>query len=123
MKKVPLSGSLPDIFSAEPYKQEVCGNYLLKAFHDIGPMAASNGGAVIIAYPFVLAAIELATQDAVYFVTAETGLMFNTYFLCAFDGTGRHINFGPLDSKSGDVEFWQKALPIIVGALERDAKK
>lgn len=117
---VPLTGSVPDIFSAEPVWMDAYSKELvLVAFRDIKPLAASQGARATIEYPFVMAVIDMKIMKPVYLLTAELGVMSNTSCLCAFDGGGMHLNFGSWDMNSNEMEFIDKAKSMIFAMLDR----
>lgn len=117
--EVPLTGSTPDIFDAEPFWSERHGRFSLLAFRAIAPLAVRNGGRAVITYPLVMAAFEPEAGRPAFLVTVETGSMANGSFLCGFDGTGRHLNYGQWDDEAGEKAFLERAMSVTTGVLDR----
>ena len=113
MTAIPLTGSTPDIFNAEPFFLTRSGPYLVLAFRDIEPLAARNGRRAILTYPLVMAVLERNEGGMVFAVTVEVGQMLGTCCLCAFDEGGRHLNMGNWDLALGEDAFVRRALETV----------
>lgn len=112
LPRVPESGSMPDVEDEEPFFEAEVGAYDVAAYRDILPIGVREGGKPVIKYPLVLAATD-CFDDPVFFVAVEVGEMFGTCNLCAFDGEGRHLNFGPWDLDDASEKFLERALAIV----------
>lgn len=73
----------------------------------------------MVEYPYVLALLKPSNRAAVYFVTVEAGMMFNTCMLCAFDSEGVHLNFGPWESSADSEAFLARALEIATSRVKQ----
>lgn len=112
LPRVAESGSMPDVEDEEPFFEAEVGAYDVAAYRDILPLVVREGGKPVVRYPLVMAATD-CFDDPVFFVTVELGEMFGTCNLCAFDGEGRHSNFGQWNLKEGDEAFLERALVIV----------
>jgi hypothetical protein len=119
MQKVPFSASTPDVVGHRSFYMERIGEYAALAFRDVLPLAARDGGAAIITYPFVLAVCEARDGSVVLFVTVEKGEMFGTSALCGFDGDGTHHYFGSWNMDQPDEAFVERAVEIARAQLRR----
>jgi hypothetical protein len=105
MKPVPFSNAYPDLANLTPFKSEQHDGFIFAYFNDIKPLGARNGGHSIIFYRYVLSVSQEQIVNAIYFVTAEIGMMFGTSKICAFDSDGVHHNLGDWPKEAGAQHF------------------
>lgn len=112
LEELPPTGSTPDIAHASPFDKRAIGDFIALAFRNISPIGKRLNGSAVVEYPYVLALIKPSNGAAVFFVTVEAGMMFDTYMLCSFDSNGQHSNFGSWSRDTGDDAFLARAHEI-----------
>jgi hypothetical protein len=108
MEQVPTSGAVPDIASSNPFHVEENVEIKLLYFRNIKPLSARQGGAIFMSYPYVLAVLEVSSQNVVAYVTAEKSII-GTACLCIFANNGMHYNLGSWNLTSSMTDFVRRA--------------
>lgn len=88
--------SMPDMMGREPDETLSLGNYTILVSRDRVSIAERLSGRTIgPRFSYAAMAISNSSREPVGTLTVESGIT-NAQFLCFFDRTGKHKNFGPV---------------------------
>ena len=109
----PFSPSMPDVTKCSSELTFKADNYMLLFVKNPPTIAEGiNGQSSVISHKYAVVVVSSDNGMPQYFVTLESGLA-GDGFLCAFDKSGTHQNFGKYLELLDENNFVVKALEII----------
>ena len=111
--EMPITGNMPDVTKRQPSRAFQSGRYLMLFLKDVPPVAEQIGANPMkLRFTYVLAVIDSASRQPVYFVTLESSMV-GADFLSTIDGNGAHGNLGSLPSLRDERAFVDRALNLV----------
>jgi hypothetical protein len=108
-----IAGNMPDVTKGQPSRAFRTEKHLILFLRDLPPISEQLGPTPFsMRFTYVLVAVDIESQQPVYFVTLEwSGMAKN--FLCTIDSSGTHSNLGVQAKLSNEKAFLDKAISIL----------